>query len=106
MAFTQDNPTWNRDEDILAMDLYVKKGLHLGASLPSNADTDVLALSELLQRLPFHARRAANFRNAAGVARKLGNFRSVQVPGTGSPNHSRMDERIWSEFKDNLPELR
>jgi 5-methylcytosine-specific restriction enzyme A len=106
MTYAQSNPAWNRDEDILALDLYIRKGLHHGASLPGKSDKEVVALSALLQRLPFHHLRAATFRNPDGVARKLSNLRSVQVPGTGSTNHSRIDELVWSEFKDRLPEVR
>jgi 5-methylcytosine-specific restriction protein A len=87
------------------MDLYVRSGLHVGGSLPGRTNTDVVALSKLLQALPFHALRGSKFRNPDGVARKLSNFRSVQVPGTGSTNHSATDQRVWAEFKDDLPRL-
>jgi 5-methylcytosine-specific restriction protein A len=104
-AVAQQNPDWNWDEDALAMDLYVSKGLHWGGTLPGPTDKDVVALSDLLQTLPFHEQRATNFRNPDGVARKLSNFRSVQVPGTGSANHSAMDARVWGQFKDDLSRL-
>src|SRR5713226_7780075 len=100
------NPVWSWKEDVLAMDLYVARGLHQGAPLLPNSDPEVIALSELLKKFPIQGLRLANYRNPNGVARKLGNFRAVQVPGTGSPNHAGMDARIWAEFKDDLPRLR
>jgi hypothetical protein len=88
------------------MDLYVARGLDRGLQLLPNNDPDVIALSHLLQKLPVQGVRLATYRNPVGVARKLGNFRSVQLPGTGSPNHAGMDARVWAEFKDDLPRLR
>lgn len=88
------------------MDLYVARGLHVPTPLPHRDDPDVIALSRLLQKLPVHGVRLHNFRNPDAVARKLGNFRSVQVPGTGSTNHARMDEQVWARFKDDFAKLR
>jgi 5-methylcytosine-specific restriction protein A len=68
----QRNPPWQRDELILALDLYFR---HPPNSI-SKTHPEVLALSELLNALPIHPHRpdAARFRNPAGVYRKLCNF--------------------------------
>jgi 5-methylcytosine-specific restriction protein A len=99
------NPDWSWDEDVLALDLYIRKGLHQGVSLPGRTDEEVRKLSAFLRELPFDGDRAANFRNPDGVARKLSNFRAVQIPGTGSANYSATDVRVWREFRTNLERL-
>lgn len=102
MAVTRGhgNPNWNRDEIILALDLYNQ----LGGSLPGPNDARVIALSDLLRSLPYHAAAARNptFRNPYGVAFKLQNLRSVAT-GKGLSNVSALDRAIWAEF-GNAPE--
>lgn len=79
---TQDIGTlvWTRDEVILALDLFVQAGSLNGGSLPGKKDPRVLELSGLLQSLPVYprSRRGLKFRNPAGVALKLANFRAVE----------------------------
>ena len=48
---TTRNPPWEYDELILALDLYLRRGQ------PSVADPEVIALSQLLNRLPIHESR-------------------------------------------------
>ena len=64
------NPTWKRDELLLALELYLDRG-QLGPE-----DPDVIALSQLLNKLPIHTNRpdVNKFRNPNGVALKLANF--------------------------------
>lgn len=97
MAVTQGhgNPAWAEDEIILALDLYFE----LGAIIPDSSNPKVQALSELLRSLPYHANaaREPSFRNAAGVAFKLQNLRSVAT-GKGLKNTSKADKSIWKRW--------
>jgi 5-methylcytosine-specific restriction protein A len=72
------NPPWQRDELILALDLYVR----LGKRIPDDTEREVVDLSDLLNRLPIHPIRpdVAKFRNPNGVALKLANFRAIDNP--------------------------
>lgn len=97
MARTQGhgNPNWGRDETILALDLYFETN----GIVPSGNDPRVIALSNLLRSLPYHAEasRKASFRNPDGVAFKIQNLRSVAT-GKGLGNVSATDRRVWEEF--------
>lgn len=90
------NPAWERDELILALDLY------LGAGLLDDSDKRVVALSELLNGLPLHPLRAdaARFRNPNGVALKLANFAAIDpsYPGRGMSRGGRGDRQVWDEL--------
>jgi hypothetical protein len=72
------NPTWTRDELILALDLYLRLG-QFGPEHP-----EVTALSDYLRSLPLAASAGnpATCRNSDGVAMKLGNYAAVD------PNYS------------------
>lgn len=92
------NPPWSRDELILALDLYVRRGRkQLDAT-----DPDVVALSGLLNRLPLHGAvtRAEGFRNANGVAMKLGNFTAIDPDyrGAGLRRGGQLERDVWSDF--------
>lgn len=89
------NPNWTRDETILALDLY----FDLQGKIPSGSDERVIALSEQLRHLPFHAQeaRTTSFRNPDGVAFKLQNLRKVAT-GKGLGNVSETDRAVWLEF--------
>jgi len=92
------NPNWNRDETILALDLYLS---HDGdISQISKAEKEALSLT--LQGLPYHATsaRTETFRNEQGVGFKLMNIRNVAT-GKGLQNVSAMDKMIWSELGNN-----
>jgi 5-methylcytosine-specific restriction enzyme A len=89
------NPVWTRDELILALDLYRRLG-QLG---PENAE--VVALSRLLRGLPLHGDSdGATYRNASGVAMKLGNFAALDPaePGVGLTRGGRGDREVWDEY--------
>jgi hypothetical protein len=60
------NPKWNREELILALDLYLRSR----PSLLDDTNSDVVALSETLNALPFRGSKpdAPRFRNPNGVA--------------------------------------
>lgn len=90
------NPAWTQDEELLLLDLY----LRVGPRPP--ADPDVVALSELLRRLPIHPAeiRASTFRNATGVSMKLWNMRHVdrRLAAGGLGPGSALAARVWDEF--------
>jgi hypothetical protein len=69
------NPKWTRDETILALDLYMRLG-----KVPGPKNADIIALSELLNRMPWHSKENRNgtFRNPDGVSLKLLNMRSFE----------------------------
>jgi hypothetical protein len=68
------NPTWSRDELILALDLYLRHRKRL----PDSEDAEIVELSRTLNSLfGERANDAALFRNRNGVYMKLANFRAV-----------------------------
>lgn len=71
---------WTREEDILALDLFVRAGVVNGGPFLAETDSRVIALSEELRALPTHlgVARDARFRNPSGVALRLMNFRAVE----------------------------
>jgi 5-methylcytosine-specific restriction protein A len=90
------NPPWERDELILALDLYVRDGL------VDDTDPRVIELSELLNRLPLHPLHPdpGRFRNPNGVHLKLANFAALDpaYPGTGMQHGGQLDRAVWDEF--------
>jgi 5-methylcytosine-specific restriction protein A len=100
------NPPWTRDELILALDLYFRLAPHSW----DEHHSDVVALSELLNRLPIHISRPdiVRFRNPAGVSMKLYNFRALDPSYAGASlrHGSRQDEIVWNDFVDDPEELR
>jgi len=104
MAVTkgQGNPSWTKDETILALDLYLK----CGEKIPSNTDKRVIALSALLRSMKIHPATDTNesFRNADGVAFKLQNLRQVAT-GKGLANFSAMYRAVWRGLGDKPDEV-
>lgn len=104
MAVTQGhgNPKWTRDETLLALDLYFT----LKGQVPSPKAAEIIALSNLLRSLPYHAEAAKQptFRNPDGVGFKLMNLRQVAT-GKGLGNVSAMDRQIWKELGDREEEV-
>ena len=114
-APTKEPLDWTRDEDILALDLFVRAGSLDGGPLLGKADHRVVELSGQLQSLPVYprVRRGPKFRNPAGVALKLANFRAVErvvkcangIPEAeslpvGMPSFSAVDREVFEEFFD------
>lgn len=100
------NPKWSRDEIILALDLYFRtEAGQIHANNP-----EVLAISEILNKLPIHEVRPdqAKFRNPNGVGLKLSNFLAIDpnYPGKGMESYSKLDEEIFHEFADNRAYLK
>ncbi|HEY1267317.1 MAG TPA: hypothetical protein VGH16_08685 [Candidatus Binatia bacterium] len=97
MARTQGsgNPCWNREEVILALELYHDTD----GQIPPESDKRVQALSALLRRLPYHdgVAKRASFRNPAGVVFKMQNLHRVAT-GNGLAHLSATDQRVWREL--------
>jgi 5-methylcytosine-specific restriction protein A len=92
------NPSWKRDELILALDLYFR---HKPSNI-SKTHPEVVALSKVLNALPIHGHRpdAAKFRNANGVYMKLCNFLHVDPSyhGKGLTGGGAEEKAVWDEF--------
>ncbi|WP_296591607.1 HNH endonuclease [Methylophaga sp.] len=100
MAVTKGhgNPNWTREETALALELYFS----LGKKMPSSNDNEVIELSNYLRGMEVHkdAEKNSSFRNADGIAFKVGNLRAVET-GKGLQNTSKIDKHVWDEFGDN-----
>ena len=100
------NPSWTKDEVILALDLYFKVN-----PLRVNETTiEIVELSQLLNELPFHAEqdRDSNFRNPAGVHMILCNFLRFdsRYETKGLERGSQLQKEVWDEFAGRIGLLR
>lgn len=89
------NPTWARDELIIALDLYLRLGM------ASKTHPEVLAASALLNRLPIHeGAKSGTFRNPTGVALKMANFAALDpaYSGSGMTSIRRGDAQAWDDL--------
>lgn len=97
------NPPWERDELILALDLYRRIGIG------DDKDPEVRDLSQDLGRLALDLDRPdpARFRNPNGVAMKLANFAAIDPSngGAGLSRGGRRDAEVWSEFDGDAARL-
>src|SRR5713226_9829075 len=95
------NPPWNYDELVLAMDLYVRRGL------PYAADPEVIELSGLLNRLRLDEDEGSShtFRNPNGVHLKLCNFRAKDQPGHGMAHGNHLEHDVWDRFANHKTDL-
>jgi 5-methylcytosine-specific restriction protein A len=98
------NPTWTRDELILALDLYFK----CPPWTVNEKHPEIIALSKLLNGLAIHLLRpnAETFRNPNGVHKKMFNLQwwDKTHPG-GLSNGSKLDKIIFEEFVDDKEHL-
>jgi 5-methylcytosine-specific restriction protein A len=102
------NPTWTRDELILALDLYLRNR----ERLPDSDDAEIVELSQTLNSLFGDQAKDANlFRNPNGVYMKLANFRAVDPLHTsqGKRGLSRGGygtEDVWTELSQHPDKLK
>ncbi|UVK38726.1 HNH endonuclease [Mesorhizobium sp. AR10] len=101
------NPTWNRDELILALDLYLENP----ASPPGKTSSKIAKLSEDLNKLAviLGVSGDGQFRNPNGVYMKVMNFRRFDptfaaVGKAGLSHGGREEELVWMEFSQ-APDL-
>ncbi len=99
------NPRWSRDELILALDLYFR----FSPRRISKTHTEVIRLSEILNRLPIHNNRpdSTRFRNLNGVYMKLCNFLRLDpsYTGKGLSRGNKDEETVWNEYADDPQRL-
>jgi 5-methylcytosine-specific restriction protein A len=99
------NPKWQRDEVILALDLYFDKDLgSIDARNPK-----IIALSALLNKLPIFELKPdqPTFRNPNGVTLKLSNFMALDpnYKGKGMEAYSKLDKEVFLEFNTDRQRL-
>jgi hypothetical protein len=109
------SPAWTREEDILALDLFVRRGVVNGGPVIDENDPHVIALSKELRLLRANpdVPRHEKYRSPTVVAIKLMTFRAVErvvkmdrriygaeaLPA-GMPAFSFMDRAIFEEYLD------
>jgi 5-methylcytosine-specific restriction enzyme A len=100
------NPTWTRDELILALAVYFE--LDPLRMIPQ--EPKIIELSNLLNELPIYDQRLHNikFRNPAGVSMKLRNLLRFDptYPGSRLGRGGRLEEEVWNEFAADRTRLR
>jgi len=94
------NPKWQREELILALDLY----FNIEPGQIHARNPQIIELSEVLNQLPVHGNISEykKFRNPNGVGLKLSNFLALDdsYPGKGMSATSKLDKEVFFEFKD------
>jgi hypothetical protein len=95
------NPTWVRDELILALDMY----LRYAGNPPSKESAEIIELSATLNRLARYLglSREDRFRNRNGVYMKLMNFRRfdpafIDAGKVGLSRGGKTEEEVWTNF--------
>lgn len=102
------NPTWTRDELILALELYMRNP----RSPPGKNSKEVVELSETLNLLGRRFNRLADgkYRNTNGVYMKMMNFRRFDPTATangqvGLTRGGKNEEVVWNEFASDVGRL-
>ena len=97
------NPTWHRDELILALDLYIRAK----PSLPGKTSKEITELSQILKKLaPYLGLYGGeDYRNPNAVYMKLNNFKRfdplyIQDGRVGLQRGGKLDKVIWDEYSD------
>lgn len=99
------NPNWEREEVILALDLYFR----YGHKPLSTEHEEVIKLSNLLRSLSSGKVRTESFRNPNSVSMKLNNFIPFDPQYAGAAGlrgNSKLDKQIWDEFAHDPEYLR
>ncbi len=102
------NPTWRRDELILALDFYIRHHDYV----PDKASKEIVRLSDNINAVArsLGLSGSDSFRNSNGVYMKLMNFRRFDPEYTGGgkvglSRGGRGDEEVWNEFADHPERL-
>lgn len=93
------NPTWSRDELMLALHLYLQNR----QSPPGKTSAKVVELSKLLGKISKKSTVTSTFRNPAGVYMKMMNFRSIDPSFTaagkkGLTRGSKDEQVVWDLY--------
>jgi 5-methylcytosine-specific restriction protein A len=103
-AIASRNPRWTQDELVLALELFFKLD---SPSAFSPSRTEVLALSDDLNRLRSVEAADEKFRNANGVSMKLHNFsRFRDRQAKGLSHGGKLEEEIWAKYSISQSALR
>jgi 5-methylcytosine-specific restriction enzyme A len=99
------NPLWLYDEALLLLELYLRRGRqNLSAT-----DSDVMELSDVLNRISLHPlhTRTPSFRNPSGISMKIANLRSIdpEAEGGGLSAASDIDRAVWRAFAHRVLDL-
>jgi hypothetical protein len=89
----QRNPPCRDEELILAMDLYIRRGI------VSKEDPEIEELSQLLNSLGTTRQSNGLYRNANSVHMKLSNFRARDKQGGGLQHGNRREQVVWDKFR-------
>lgn len=104
------NPKWEKEELILALDLYFRLDFGDNRSKINQLNEEVKKLSIILNLLPIHKNRPNKevFRNPNGVYMKLNNFLRFDpnYPGKGLQRGGKLEEVVWSEYAYNTNYLK
>jgi 5-methylcytosine-specific restriction protein A len=96
------NPSWMRDELILALDLYRQ----YNGNPPGKSSKEVVALSMLLNKMGVHlSNGSADFRNPNGVYMKVMNFRRFDPAylaqgKKGLARGGKLEADVWGDFAE------
>src|ERR1700758_5614188 len=92
------NPNWNREEIILALDLYFK----MDYGQMHGRNPDIIHLSADLRKLNLHSGipDLHSFRSVNSVALKLANLKKLDhnFKGRGMRDGGKIEREIWNEF--------
>ncbi len=92
------NPDWNREEIILALDLYFK----MDYGQMHGRNPDIVQLSKDLRKLNIHSNipDKEKFRSANSVALKLAKLKRTDqnFKGKGMRDGGKLEKEIWNEF--------
>jgi len=100
------NPNWQRDELILAIDLYFE----LENESVDSSHPKVIELSKVLNQLSIIHKTSSieeSFRNANGVSMKLSSYKRFdsKYSGKGLEKGNKLEKVIWDEFSHRRQEL-
>jgi 5-methylcytosine-specific restriction enzyme A len=100
-------PDWEKDELILALDLYLRTRGKITYSPAVKVVTDLSDELRSLRIFPAEITSNPLFRNASGVALKLHNFSSIDPsqPGKGMSHGGKGDQEAWDSWAHRLGEL-
>lgn len=103
---TMKNPAWNREELILALDLYFK--MDYGQMHGSNPE--IMQLSKDLRSLNMHTEipNRENFRSVNSVALKLANLKKSDqnFKGKGMRDGGKLEKEIWNQYHSHRDTLK
>lgn len=99
------NPTWSRDELILALDLY----FDCYPSIPSSSNSKIIELSTILNKINTQIKEDdINIRTPDSVIMKLSNFLRLdpRYTGKGLSKGSKLENVVWERFSKDIKKLK